>query len=75
MNTLKLKSEIKDILDQVDDMDILEAVRTILEKSRLDPMLRDKLTKRALRSEEDIKNGRLLTRDEVVERTNKSLRQ
>ncbi len=74
MNTLAIKTEIKNIIDQVEDLDILEAVRTILQKSRLDPVLKDKLTQRAIRSEQDIEDERLLSRNDLVERTNSSLR-
>ena len=73
MKSLDIKSEIKNILEQVNDVDILEAVKTILLKSSLDPVLKDKLSKRAMQSESDIKQNKLFGRDEVAEKTKMDL--
>ena len=51
------------------DIHVLEAIHTFLEKARLNPALKEKLTIRALRSEEDIKEGRIHDKNEVIERT------
>ncbi len=57
------------MIEQEKDMSILEAIRTILQKTRLNPMLKEKLTDRALKSEKDISEGRLLTKEEIQQRT------
>jgi len=45
------------------DMRVLEAIRTVLQKTSLDPSLKEKLTVRAPQSEKDIAEGRLFTKD------------
>ena len=57
------------MIEQEKDMSILEAIRTILLKTSLNPMLKEKLTERALKSEKDIAEGRLLSREEIQQRT------
>jgi hypothetical protein len=46
---------------------IMDKLESILKKeqSNLDPILKEKLTSRALRAEEDIKNGDVYTRAEA----------
>jgi hypothetical protein len=50
-------------------MGILEAIRTILLKTGRNPVLKEKLTMRALKSEEDIKAGRMFDKEEVIRKT------
>ena len=69
MSTIEIKSELQQMIEQEKDMGILEAIRTILQKTRLNPMLKEKLTERALKSEKDITEGRLLSKDEIIRRT------
>ena len=69
MSTIEIKSELQQMIEQEKDMGILEAIRTILQKTRLNPMLKEKLTERALKSEKDITEGRLLSKDEIIQRT------
>jgi hypothetical protein len=47
----------------------LEDIRTILQKTSLNPMLKEKLTERALKSEKDIVEGRLLGKEKIQQRT------
>jgi len=68
MSTLELKSELQHMIERETDVTILKAIRTILVKTSLDPVLKEKLIVRALKSEEDIKAGRVYSRDEVVKR-------
>ncbi len=75
MGVLKLKTELQKMIEQENDINILKALRTILEKTTLDPVLKEKLTSRALKSEEDIKAGRLLNKVQMIKRTNDHLGQ
>jgi|AntRauTorckE6833_2_1112554.scaffolds.fasta_scaffold08548_5 TPP-dependent 2-oxoacid decarboxylase len=61
-----IKSEIKLLIEEETDISILETVKTILKKTHQDPVLKEKLTQRAVASENDIKNDRILTREEVL---------
>jgi len=56
--------EIKKLLDEQNDLALLDEVLQLL-KPVSNPILREKLTARALRSEEDIKHGRVYTMEEV----------
>lgn len=69
MSTIEIKTELQQMIERENDIRILEAIRTILQKTSLDPILKEKLTKRALKSESDITEGRLLTPKEVEQRT------
>lgn len=71
MSTVELKSEIQRMIKKESDVGVLKAIKTILEKTNLDPLLKKKLANRALKSEKDIREGRLYTPKEVIKRTNK----
>ena len=60
------------MIEQEMDTDVLEAIYTLLSRTSLNPSLKEKLTVRALKSEEDIKNGKFFSSDEIKARTNKS---
>lgn len=60
--------EIKRLLDEQSDLGLLDEVLQLL-KPVSNPILREKLTSRALRSEEDIKHGRVYTVEEVRKNT------
>jgi len=66
MSTIEIKSELQQMIEREMDMRVLEAIRTILQKTSLDPLLKEKLTTRALQSEKDIAAGRLFTKDEAL---------
>jgi|GEM_PF-848410 len=65
-----IKTELKKMIDEQNDVSVLKAIRTLLQKAGLDSTLKEKLTIRALKSEQDIKAGRLFSRKDVVKRTN-----
>ena len=46
---------------------------SLLLKSSLDPILKEKLTSRALKAEEDIKAGRVYTREELEKKLDSRL--
>jgi hypothetical protein len=66
MTTIEIKSELQQMIEREMDMRVLEAIRTILQKTSLDPLLKEKLTKRALQSEKDIERGKLYSKEEAV---------
>ncbi len=65
LQTKKL-SFIREIL-LIENISTLEKLEEVLkrEKHQLDPILKEKLTSRALKAENDIANGRLMTREEI----------
>ena len=65
-----IKTELQELIEREQDIDILEAIRTLLQKRQLDTVRKDKLSSRAERAEADIRQGRLYTRKEVENRTN-----
>lgn len=70
-----IKAELQELIAQESDVDILQAIRTLLQKTRLDPVWQEKLTRRAQQAEEDIQAGRLYSREQVVARTNAKIQQ
>ena len=62
---------LRQLIEQETDTSILQAILTILQKTSLNPVLRDKLTSRALKSEEDIQAGRLFMKEDVIKRISK----
>ena len=68
-----IKAELQELIAQESDVDILQAIRTLLQKTRIDHVWQDKLTRRAQQAEQDIQAGRFYSREQVVERTNRKL--
>lgn len=64
MEAVDIKTKLKYLIDQEDDIGLLASIITCLERG-LDPVLQEKLTSRALKAEEDIKAGRVHTRAEA----------
>jgi hypothetical protein len=71
-----LKIRLIEQLIQTEDDEVLSKIQEILEgkdvfakKGNLNSTLKEKLTERALKSLEDIKEGRLLSRDEMERET------
>ena len=69
MSAVEIKTELQQMIEHENDISILEAIRTILLKTGLNPVLKEKLTLRALKSEEDIKASRVFSKEEVIQRT------
>jgi len=53
------------LIEKENDHHIPEAIRTLREKTSLDLRLKEKLTSRALKSEQDIKEGQVMERNEL----------
>jgi hypothetical protein len=68
---MELKTELQQMIEQETDINILKAIRTILQKTSLNPALKEKLTSRALKSEADIQSERLFGKGEVIKRTSR----
>ncbi len=64
MSAIAIKTELKELIER--EMDLSIAIKALLKKTTLDTVLREKLTHRAMRSEEDIKEGRVLNRAEII---------
>ena len=50
MSVMEIKTELQQMIEQEKDVSILEAIRAILQKTALNPMLKEKLTEWALKS-------------------------
>ena len=72
MRAMEIKKELRILIEKENDLHILEAIKTLLVKSSLDPTLKEKLTSRALKAEEDIKEGRVYTREEFEKKLDSS---
>ncbi|MEQ9232324.1 MAG: hypothetical protein RIF46_16710 [Cyclobacteriaceae bacterium] len=68
-----IKSELRTLIDQENDLNVLEAIKTLLQKTGLDSTLREKLTSRALKAEQDIAEGNVMDRGELEKKLNARL--
>ncbi|MEX0882090.1 MAG: hypothetical protein WDZ72_01330 [Cyclobacteriaceae bacterium] len=73
MGAMDIKQELRKLIEKENDLRVLEAIKTLLVKSSLDPVLKEKLTSRALKAEEDIKAGRVYTREELEKKLDNRL--
>jgi len=73
MKATDIKQELRMLIEKENDLHILEAIKTLLVKSSLDPILKEKLTSRALKAEDDIQSGRVYTREEFEKKLDKRL--
>jgi hypothetical protein len=64
MRAMDIKKELRILIEKENDLHVLEAIKTLLVKTSLDPILKEKLTARALKSEEDIQEGRVYSKEE-----------
>jgi len=71
MSTIELRTELQRMIEQETDVNVLNAILTLLQKTSLNPILKEKLTIRALKSEEDIQANRILSIEEVKKRTSR----
>jgi hypothetical protein len=73
MKTIDIKQELRALIEKEQDLHILEAIKTLLVKSSLDPVLKEKLTSRALKAEEDIQADKVYTRKEFEKKLDNRL--
>ena len=64
MNTTDIKTELQKMIEQENDIHILEAIKTLLQKASLNPLLKKRISSQALQSEEGIKENSLWSRQE-----------
>lgn len=70
---MDIKTELRTLIENETDTNILEAIKVLLKKSSLNPVLKDKLTSRALKAEKDIRSGRVMDRKEIEQKLNSQL--
>ncbi|WP_245189381.1 hypothetical protein [Lunatimonas salinarum] len=73
MGKLDIKQELRALIEKEKDVHVLETIKTLLVKSSLNPILKEKLTSRALKAEEDIREGRVYTREEFEKKLDNRL--
>lgn len=73
MGTVDLKAELRLLIENETDKNILEAIMVLLKKTSLNPVLKEKLTSRALKSEGDIEEGNVMDRQAAEQRLNDRL--
>jgi len=73
MGGTDIKKELRSLIEKEKDLHVLEAIKTLLVKSSLNPILKEKLTSRALKAEEDIREGRVYTREEFEKKLDNRL--
>ncbi len=71
MGVIEIKTELQRMIEQETDVTVLEAIRTLLLRTTLNPILKEKLNTRALKSEDDIATGRIFSKDEVIQCTSR----
>ncbi len=65
MSTLSLRSELSELIAKEKNASLLEVLKDILSGGSKNALLKAKLTSRALKAEEDLAAGRVLSTDEV----------
>jgi predicted transcriptional regulator len=73
MRGTDIKQELRTLIENENDLHVLEAIKTLLVKSSINPILKEKLTARALKAEEDINTGRVYTREEIEKKLDSRL--
>ncbi|MEO1049114.1 MAG: hypothetical protein AAFX87_00695 [Bacteroidota bacterium] len=73
MKTADLKTELKYLIEQESNPDVLEIVKSILTEKDYDPLIEKDMVSSAKKAEEDIKEGRVYTAQEAHDRLNKRL--
>lgn len=65
MSTLSLRTELSELIAKEKNTSLLEVLKGILSGGSKNALLKAKLTSRALKAEEDLVAGRVLTTDQV----------
>ncbi len=74
MAAIDIKTELTQLIQKEKDISILEAIKTLLSRSSKSAILANKLESRALKSEKDIKEGKVFSSDEIRTQTNDFLK-
>ncbi len=59
------------MINEQEDISVLQAIYTLLQKTSLNPALKAKLSDRAKKAEADIAANRTFTEETIIERTNR----
>ncbi|MCE2995770.1 MAG: hypothetical protein ACK5RG_10850 [Cyclobacteriaceae bacterium] len=70
---IQQKQELVRMIESVNDPEILQAVKNLLNESQISEDYKNRMIEGALKSEEDYKAGRVYTREQVIERTSRVL--
>ena len=70
MGDTNIKIELQELLAKENDLNVLEAIRSILIRTNLDPVLKAKLSLRALNAEQNIQEEKVFNRKDVEQRIN-----
>lgn len=65
MKAINIKTELKSLIDQETNLSLLETVKALLEQRDIDPSIEKEMITRVLKSEQDIKEGKVYTIDEA----------
>lgn len=68
MSTVSLRTELSELIAKEKNASLLEVLKDILTGGSKNALLKAKLTSRALKAEEDLAAGRVLSTDQVRER-------
>lgn len=70
-NSENLKNEVKEMLEEISDINILQSIKILLESSTNDPALKERLTETAEKSESDINSGKFFSSNEAIKYLNR----
>lgn len=73
MKATDIKTELKDLIDQETNLNLLETVKAMFTLGDFDPLVEKEMISRVLESEQDIKEGRVYTIEEAEAKLNKGL--
>lgn len=70
MRAVEIKTELKNMIENETDLAVLEAVKTLLQRTQSSTILKEKLSSRAFKAQSDIEEGRVFDRTEMNKRLN-----
>ncbi len=73
MNKSEIKTELKSLIDQETDLGFLEDMKALFERESMEASIENEMISRVLKSERDIRKGRVFTFEEAEVRLNKKL--
>jgi hypothetical protein len=73
MNAVDIKAELKNLIDRETDLNLLEQIKALITHSDYNSSIEKEMISTALKSEEDIKNGRVYMIEEVEDQLKKRL--
>lgn len=73
MKAADIKSELKSLIDQETNLSLLETVKALFAQKDFDPSIEKEMVSRALKSEQNIKEGKVYTIEEAAARLNERL--